>query len=170
MVKWNAGASAWEQVGSPLSGPVFAISSLKGHLVAGGLFTAAGGNTNANHIAEWDGANWKNLGKGIAGTNDSISPSDPGIESAVLSLATCGTNLFAGGDFAIAGELTNANSIAMWDGLRWKAVGQGLSMEEFSAAGYTRQTSAYKNPLVYCVLPHGNSLYVAGQFTGIWNS
>ena len=113
----------------PLNGPVWAITSLNGNLVVGGQFTDAGGNTNANLIAELVGGNWENLGNGLGGEDwfvDEDGNPYTNCNCEVLSLATSGTNLFVGGDFTSAGDQTNANSIAIWNGLHWKALGLSL--------------------------------------------
>jgi hypothetical protein len=168
--KWNITSNAWERVGTPLNGPVFAIASLKGSLIAGGLFTSAGGNTNANDIAEWDGDQWTNLGSGIEGTNHSSSgDSYYDAQCGVFSLAVCDTNLFVGGDFASAGGVPNANGVAVWNGIQWKTIGQGLFSEKDGPIGEDRTYSQYSNSIVYCVLPRGNNLYVAGDFAGYYD-
>jgi hypothetical protein len=49
----------------------------------------------------------------------------PGITGYVYATATDGTNLYVGGNFEVAG-ITVANSVAMWDGSKWHALGEGL--------------------------------------------
>jgi len=102
IAKWNTNSSAWQPVGSPLNGRVYAVTALNGGLVVGGMFTAAGGNTNANHIAELVNGQWQNMGSGVAGTNYRVSSTN-NFPAAVFSLAVCRSNLFAGGDFVSAG-------------------------------------------------------------------
>jgi hypothetical protein len=64
-------------------------------LYAGGIFTMANG-VSANRIAQWDGQTWSALGSGT-------SP-DSGGGADVRTLATWGTNLYAGGNFGEAGR------------------------------------------------------------------
>jgi len=54
----------------------------------------------------------------------------------VNSLAVSGTDLYAGGYFSTAGEVS-ANNIAKWDGITWSAVGSGVSgpVAALTAAG-----------------------------------
>src|SRR3954471_7987622 len=63
-------SGGWEQVGagatptSPaLNGIVLALNTDRpGVMYVGGNFTDAGGDPNADYIAEWDGKSWKALG------------------------------------------------------------------------------------------------------------
>ena len=59
-------------------------------------FTAAGDDTNANYIAQWNGSSWLALGSGMNGD--------------VSALAVSGSTLYAGGEFTTAG--TNASAFA----------------------------------------------------------
>ena len=82
-----------------------------GNLIAGGVFTAAGGDGNANRVALWDGGNWLPFGTGVGG-------------GTVFALASDGANLYAGGQFTQAGGQPAAN-IAIWDGSAWSQLGGG---------------------------------------------
>ncbi|HYG22178.1 MAG TPA: hypothetical protein VEH04_05285 [Verrucomicrobiae bacterium] len=75
----------------------------------------------------------------------------PGLNGAVLALATRGNDLFAGGEFTSA-EGTNAAYLARWDGKKWHAVGAGL------------------NGPVYALLVRGGNLIVGGSFTQAGNT
>jgi hypothetical protein len=44
----------------------------------------------------------------------------------VWALAVSGTNLYVGGGFTTAGEVT-ANYIAKWNGSAWSALGSGMN-------------------------------------------
>lgn len=46
---------------------VYALTVYGNKLIAGGLFTLAGGDT-VNYIAAWDGVSWSPLGSGMNGT------------------------------------------------------------------------------------------------------
>lgn len=78
----------------PNTAPVSSLCVLpNGDVVAGGAFTAASGIA-ANRIARWNGAAWSALGTGMVGL---------GQQDEVLALELVGAQLFAGGDFALAG-------------------------------------------------------------------
>jgi RHS repeat-associated protein len=173
IAKWNANTLAWEQVGALLNAPVYAIAGLQGHLVVGGMFTAAGGDTNANHVAELVNGQWQSLGTGVGGADYSVQHLT-NFDAAVFSLAVCNSNLFVGGDFAYAGDQTNANGIAMWDGLHWKKIGGGLVCGNIFVPGsitsYARSPSFdLVNPIVYTISAHGNVIYAGGVFTDAIN-
>ena len=167
IAKWNAGSGQWQQVGPLLNAPVYAVTGLRGNLIIGGLFTAAGGNTNANHIAKLAGASWTNLGFGVGGVDWNLQ-SATNFDCGVFSLATCDTNLYVGGDFTYAGNQTNANGIAIWNDLEWKTIGRGLFNQPIagSFAGNEQTT----NPIVFSISAHGKTVYVAGAFSDAVNS
>lgn len=108
----------WLPLGAGIAGPnvVPSVRSLAvasdGSLVAGGTFEFAG-ESAANNIAKWDGAQWSSLGAGTSGS--------------VFAL-TCepGGGIIAGGSFLNAGA-TPANRIARWDGAAWTALGDGVN-------------------------------------------
>lgn len=87
-----------------------------GTLYVGGYFDSAGGDTDCNYIAKWDG--------------NSFSPLDVGLEATVFCLALAPNgDLYAGGQFDDEfGEGGNALSkIARWDGSSWNALDVGLN-------------------------------------------
>ena len=105
IARWNG--SYWTNLGSGLvgSGVINALATMGGNLYAAGTFTNMGG-TPANRIAKWDGANWTALGNGVT---------YPGSSSASISgLGVSGNNLFASGDFRMAGDKASFN-IARWN-------------------------------------------------------
>jgi hypothetical protein len=104
IAKWNG--SSWSALGSGLSGgqatylsPVaYALAfDRTGNLYAGGDFAGAGSVT-ASCIARWNGSAWSPLGSGM-----SEPGSDGGLSVDGLALDSSG-NLYAGGDFAAAGN------------------------------------------------------------------
>ena len=105
-------------------------------LYAGGNFTAAGDDTNANLIAQWNGSGWSSLGSGITGYFPFIS-----------ALATSGSTLYVGGVFTNAGGVF-VNGIAQWNpGNGWAPLGSGVNGEVLALAA------------------SGGTLYVGGDFT-----
>ncbi|MGO8696666.1 MAG: beta strand repeat-containing protein [Limisphaerales bacterium] len=100
IAQWNG--SSWSALGLGISMPdvngfglnVSALAVSGGMLYVGGAFSAAGSETNANEIAQWDGSSWSELGSGM---ND-----------LVFALAASGSTLYVGGIFTMAG--TNFSS------------------------------------------------------------
>jgi hypothetical protein len=92
-----------------ITGTVFTLALSGTHVYAGGAFTQAGGNPNADYIAYWDGG-WRSLGtnpNNLSGGN-------------VYTIVFSGTHVYAGGAF------TNPQPrIAYWNG-SWNALGSGL--------------------------------------------
>ncbi len=134
--------STWGSLGGPGSGlnarvKSFAFDS-SGDLVAGGTFTDAGGDPDADRIAVWDGSAWSSIG----------GP-DSGVGSNVEAIAfSPGGTLIIGGGFSNAGGVTAADHIAAWSGSSWTALGSGLN--------------GWVNALAYDA---NGDLYVGGTFT-----
>lgn len=113
----------WSPLGSGMTGTHPQLSSVtalawdgtNNHLYAGGLFIKAG-ESPANNIARWDGANWFPLGSGVNG------------EVLALAWDSDTNNLYVGGSFAMAGG-NQANHIARWDGADWFPLGAGMDGE-----------------------------------------
>ena len=105
-------------------------------LVLGGEFTVAG-DIDANHVVLCDPVTeqWSPLGSGLDGTVKALAVSPSG-------------ELYAGGDFQIAGGVT-VRGLARWDGAVWQPVGGLASLAAF-----------YVNALTF--LPNGD-LIVAGN-------
>ena len=89
-----------------------------------------------DHLAAWNGSAWSELGDGPPG----------GPDGTVRALATRGDELFAGGDFALAGG-ESVNGIARWDGRRWRPLGKGV------------------DGTVRAIAVGGSDVYVGGEFT-----
>lgn len=78
-----------------------------GNLYAGGYFTDAGGNGNADRIAMWDGKKWNALGSGFNRSVQTLAVDSQG-------------NVYAGGVFRTSGDgKTNLPYVAKWDGQTW---------------------------------------------------
>ena len=139
---WNGGA--WAALGSGVgtnvndNGRVNAISISGTDVYVGGVFSNAGA-VAANNIAKWNGGNWSALGAGLGAGGYLYS-------AMVEAIAISGTNVFVGGSFTNAGNVT-VNNIARWDGARWNALGSGI------------------NNSVYALALTGNDLYAGGVFT-----
>ena len=89
---------------------IFDLTVYNGELIAGGIFTTAGG-IETNYIARWDGTSW--------------SPLASGMNNRVISVSEYNGELIAGGYFTTAGG-TAANYIARWDGTTWSPLASGM--------------------------------------------
>jgi len=126
IARWDG--NEWQPIGSGMNDWVLALTTydpdgsgdMPQQLIAGGYFTAAGGNS-ANRIARWDGLNWQALGEGTGGFRvNALSTYDPDGSDPQPP------QLIAGGSFISAGG-TPANKIARWDGIIWQALGTGMN-------------------------------------------
>jgi len=107
----NGIAVSWSAFGStPFSAHVLVLTTYNGNLVAGGTFLNAGGDANADYIAQWNGSAWSAFGATPFG-------------GTVSALTLYNGNLVAGGGFANAGGDANADYIAQWNGSAWSAFG-----------------------------------------------
>ncbi len=108
IARWNG--TSWTQLGLGVQGGVAGgfVSGLavmpNREIIIAGSFSAAGG-IPANNIARWNGSSWSPLGAGIIGVlNNFFNP--------VLLVMPSG-DLFAGGEFEIAGGVPSAH-FAHW--------------------------------------------------------
>jgi hypothetical protein len=108
---------------------VHALTVYNNELIAGGMFTTAGG-VSANRIAKWNGTTWAPLGNGIGGGSD----------PRVNALTVYNNELVVGGLFTTAGIGVSANSIAKWNG-NWLSLGSGMN-------GYVYPLTVYNNELI----------------------
>jgi hypothetical protein len=106
VARWDG--TSWSGFGSGIGGGVYgyvlAVTVYNGDLIAGGIYTTAGG-VPANNIAKWDGYAWSPLG---SGTFNGAST------SGVYTVTACRTDLVAGGIFSSAGGV-GAGNIASWN-------------------------------------------------------
>ncbi|MFH0732787.1 MAG: SBBP repeat-containing protein [Candidatus Omnitrophota bacterium] len=143
IAKWNG--SVWSSLGGVGSGfgetsiYVYAFIEYGGNLIAGGSFTDAGTDPNADRIAKWNGAAWSSLN----GVNT-------GLTGEVRVLTLSGSDLLAGGAFTDAGTDVNADRIAKWNGTTWSSLGGANS-------GLTGT--------VYSLTTYNSNLIAAGNFT-----
>lgn len=143
--------NTWSALGDGMDGPVDALAiDSEGNLYAGGRFSSASGAI-ANKIAMWDGSSWSALGSGMDGSEYE--------DIRVLALAQDGAgNLYAGGNFTIAGG-ASANYIAMWDGIKWWALGNGIG------GTISSKYPVYDYPIVNALVFDGAwGIYTGGGF------
>jgi hypothetical protein len=135
VARWDG--TAWSALGSGVTGAPLGwvfdlivapdVSGRSSVLYAGGFFHGAG-DSDAEHVAKWDGSTWTALGNGVDDlgirtfeVDDEESPSAP--------------TLYAGGEFRTAGSIP-ARSVAAWDGAQWSGLGEGLEGRIDSLALY----------------------------------
>jgi hypothetical protein len=96
---------------------ILAVMKHGNDVYVGGSFGMAG-SANATNIARWDGIDeWHPVGPGLGRTEGSL------VLAYVYSLATDGTNIYAGGQFTNAGSMALTGSVVRWDGTAWQQVG-----------------------------------------------
>lgn len=108
--------SGWMALGDGMAHPqevyVYSLAiAPNGDLFAGGVFTEAGGNTDAHSLARWDGTQWTSIISGFTG-GESVND---------IAFAPNG-DLWVGGNFIGAGGVGVAQYIARWDGVTWHAI------------------------------------------------
>ncbi len=144
----GAGPGGWDHLGdagSPgtqsLNGDVYTLNAdAPGVLYAGGPFTDAGGNANADRIAGWNGGSWTALS----------SPTSQISNGAVFAIAYANGKVYAGGTFQDAGGNDDADFLAVWDGLSW--------------APFCNATGPAFNGAVVALQVIGPTLYAGGSF------
>jgi WD40 repeat protein len=116
IARWDG--AQWSPLGSGCNDYVLDLAVLHdGLIVAGGDFREAGG-VQVNAIASWDGVQWSSLGNGM------MYGENPGHVYALLTLPD--GRVVAGGLFSTAGDIPAAN-IAVWNGLEWSPLGDGIA-------------------------------------------
>ena len=138
IAKFNTLTGTWSALGmTPLNNRVTTIAiNGAGDVYAGGLFTDAGGDANADYIAKFSSSAWSALG---------ATP----LNNSVNTIAINGVgDVYAGGPFQDAGGDVNADHIAKFSGGAWSALGSGLT------AG------------VNTIAISGTDVYVGGYFGG----
>jgi trimeric autotransporter adhesin len=137
--EWRALNSGRQQGMNLPLGIVRAFDVFNGDLYAGGDFVGAGAELHSK-VARWNGVDWSALGSGI------IGPSGHRIRA--IAHSTHVQDLYAGGTFTNIGGVI-ASNVAVWKGLSWQSMGQGVN-SNVHALAYD---------------PALGNLYVAGAFT-----
>lgn len=124
IAKWNG--TAWSAVGNGFNEYVAAIVFDGNRIYAGGGFRQVcgnpecdSGNIPVNHVAVWDASAWAALGNGVS--------------APVQAMALRAGEVFVGGGFdqvcgdpACLNDNRIVNSIAVWNGDDWLALGNGV--------------------------------------------
>jgi len=122
-------------------GGVFALQTYNGNLYAGGYIDSSG-NIPTSGISQWNDIAWDSVNTGIYSSHSGVY---------VYALTVYNGNLFAGGTFTKAGNIS-ANNIAQWNGSVWDSLGSGIT----SFNGTVLALAVYKG-----------KLYVGGIFTSV---
>ncbi|MCS6889269.1 MAG: hypothetical protein NZQ09_13765 [Chloroflexus sp.] len=146
---WNIASQQWSALGGngdgAIYGPVADIAIVGDLVYVGGNFFDVAGIPAADYVAVWDGQRWAALGDNGQG--------DGALTNSVISLAVAGDNLYVGGLFSDAAGIAAADSIAVWDGQRWAALGDN------------GQGDGALNHVVSAIAVDGDKVYVGGWFT-----
>jgi hypothetical protein len=145
------------------TGGVEALAVSGDALYAGGWFNQANNSlvdhVAATRVARWDGAAWSELDNTFAGGN--------GTNSIVFALAAAGNDVYVGGEFTKAGNLS-VNHIARWNGATsaWSPLGAGLGAR---GNGVATEDSNYNSGAVTAIAVRGDDVYVGGGFDRAYN-
>jgi hypothetical protein len=159
LARWDG--TNWAALGSNGAGDgvfnnqVLALTfDTSGNLYAGGAFTNAGGEAQADHLARWNGTNWSALGSNGAGNGS--------LNAIVYAMALDGANLYVGGNFTNVNNgglsIPEADYVAKWDGTNWAALGS-------NGGG----NGALNYP-VYALAINGTEIYIGGLFFNVNNN
>ncbi len=180
MLASASGTPDWYPLGPGLNNVVYDIKLSGTDVYAGGGFTDAGGNPDADFLARWDGCEWHAVGPGLNGAvrvialnggnvyvgGDFTAPFNhigfwdgvqwnamgSGLNGTVVALAISGSDIYVGGRFTDAGGNGNGDHVAHWNGSSWVNLGSGLNDE------------------VLDIEINGNDVYVGGRFTDAGNN
>ncbi|MFI4881422.1 MAG: hypothetical protein ACIAQU_02430, partial [Phycisphaerales bacterium JB064] len=151
--KWDG--TTWQTTSAGFEDRVLALASFDDGsgpaLYAGGSFRHTG-SAPAERIARWDGASWTPFGLGM-------STGFPRVDSLLVADAGDGPMLYAGGRFELAGG-EPARSIARWDGISWRSLGDG------AGGGVTAIVRGEVHDLAAYHDGAGPAVFAVGDFTG----
>jgi hypothetical protein len=122
IARWNPMSEAWEKVITipyPYYPTVMVFDAI-GDLYVGGNLTDIGSSSGDGIIKITD----------LSGTPtvSALGSGTSGIHSDVFAIAISPDgNIYAGGDFSLAGGVANTQCIAKWNGTAWSALSTGLS-------------------------------------------
>jgi len=109
--------SSWSRMRGGVDGNIQHVAHGSGTLYAAGSFVAAG-DTATHNVALWEESEreWKPLyesrGQGVRGPVRAVTTHDSG-------------TFVAGGEFSAAGDV-RARNVALWNGEKWSALGEGV--------------------------------------------
>lgn len=148
VMRWDG--RTWQKIGEAFG--IKAIATIENTLYAAGSFDKIGAFP-VKYLAKWTGSAWAQVGSGKGPEVVMESSSDDGSFDA---LAVLNGKLYVGGTFNRV-DNTPANSIAVWNGSSWSALGAGVRSLDFEA----QPTEPGK---VEVIRPTAGKLYVGGKF------
>jgi hypothetical protein len=153
IASWNG--SVWRAVSSPSSqianGAVNAIAydPVTQRVFAGGTFTNAGANANADFLAVWDGTSW-------APFCNSTIPANPPITATVNALQIIGRTLYVAGDFADGAGIPSADRLV------------ACNLDTGAASSTVDSVAHQFQGTIYALSADSNgTLYAGGGFTDL---
>ena len=146
IAKWDG--TRWSALGPGIEGDLTAIAAGEGSVYVARFLVAAGRFPYYADIVRWDGSKW---------TVEANRFSEPYRYGYVRAMAFKGKELYVGGEFTQAGDVS-ATNIAKWDGQQWSALAGGITGSTYFIPNEFVLT--YVSALVF----HGNDLYVGGSF------
>lgn len=156
LARWDG--TNWSTVGSGAgpqdeyesSGRLGALAVANGNVYVAGYFASYDGVAAIN-IARWNGTSWSAIGKGVGQPDTDGNLIGYGDVSALL---VDGDQIYAGGNIGMADD-QRVNAIAHWDGSQWRALGSGLTDNDYDATEWGTVTALAKS---------NGILYAAGRF------
>lgn len=150
IASWNG--TSWHAVSSPSSqianGLVDAIAydPTTQRVFAGGTFTNAGGNANADFLAVWNGTSWAPF----------CNSAGPPITATVNALQIVGRTLYVAGDFANGAEIPSADRIV------------ACNLDSGAASSTVDSEAHAFQGTIYALTADSNGrLYAGGGFTDL---
>jgi trimeric autotransporter adhesin len=151
VARWDG--RTWHALQGGVNGPVTAIAVDGDAVYVAGDFTTAG-DLNASGLAQWNGTAWSHVGSGVGPVDDYFGSVEIGD---IYALAVADHKLYIGGDFVTMDGVA-ANSVAVWDGQGWAALGDGVGKRDW-------EDKIVPEGVVRALLPYSDALYVGGDFT-----
>jgi hypothetical protein len=144
-ISWYNG-NIWTRAGLGMDGPITAMTSYNGQLIAGGSFGRTSTDVQAIGVASFNGTTWAQVGEGLSlGRRGvlplpppAVTPTRPLLPPIINGFTTHLGDLIAVGEFTQSGANTNFANIAAWNGSVWSPVGQ-VDGPVFGAVSYRGQ-------------------------------
>lgn len=138
---FGAGSSGGPAIEQNPDTRIRAINWLRGNLVVGGNFREFAASTPIRYAAQWNGAQWTELGEGVNGP--------------VLRISKWRDKLVVVGEFSIAGGIPMPG-IALWqcaEGCACDGDGDGIVDEQDACPGYNDATDSDADGVPDCLEP-----------------
>ena len=132
----------------PFNGDVLAVATANSKIYAGGAFTNAGGDGNADYLAVYDGTQWKPFCNGVGGFGGNVH-----------ALRVVGNNLYVGGTFQDGGGIPSADYLVSCD------LTTGLP-----SSTNTNAVNNFNGPVYALTSDNAGNLYAGGGFIDLENN